>query len=64
MEKERTGPVKVALVGGILLAFIAVVAGQNISPKIEASQDMTLLLVGGGFVVGAVGGYLIGRFRR
>lgn len=51
---------KFVLYGAIVVAMLAVAVGQQKIPGAEASSDITMMLVVGGLVVGAIGGGIVG----
>lgn len=62
-EEKSIGPRKGALLGGVMVAGGAIVIAQKVSYDVVNSQELTLLVVGVGFVVGATIGYLLAKSR-
>ena len=60
-EKRKLTFVHYIMYGAIMGAMVSVVLGQQFIPGAEASSDMTMNLVFGGLVVGAIGGGIFGK---
>ena len=60
-EKRKLTLVHYILYGAIMSAMTSVVLGQQFIPGAEASSDMTMNLVFGGLIVGAIGGGVFGK---
>ena len=60
-EKRKLTLVHYIIYGAIMGAMVSVVLGQQFIPGAEASSDMTMNLVFGGFIVGAIGGVGFGK---
>ena len=60
-EKRKLTLFHYIMYGAIMAAMVSVVLGQQFIPGAEASSDMTMNLVFGGLIVGAIGGGIFGK---
>jgi hypothetical protein len=62
--KQKIDPVQAAIVGAVMVALLAVVVAQKLSSNVAGSQKLTVLIIGLGIVIGAIGGVVIHKKRN
>lgn len=60
-EKKTTSPIKVTIAGGLATGLGFAVVGARAWNDLEASQSLTMLVIGVGFVLGAAATFAVIR---